>query len=80
MPAAGARQGLPNGIETTALGLGTVDLEDPDRSPGIPRRPFSYSAPGPSRDPSGRRSTMDSTSSTRSTRSTAPVLGAYEAR
>lgn len=35
VPAAGARQGLPNGIETTEAGLAVADLEDSDRSPGI---------------------------------------------
>ncbi|KAI0815309.1 hypothetical protein BC629DRAFT_1588966 [Irpex lacteus] len=35
VPAAGARQGLPNGIETTELGIAVPDLEDPERSPGV---------------------------------------------
>lgn len=34
VPAAGARQGLSNGIETTNTGLAVPDPEDPERSPG----------------------------------------------
>lgn len=40
VPAAGARQGLPNGIETTEAGIAVADLEDPERSPGL--RPLSF--------------------------------------
>ena len=35
MPAAGARQGLSNGVETTEAGLAIADWEDPERSPGV---------------------------------------------
>ncbi|KAI0702458.1 hypothetical protein BC835DRAFT_1500874 [Cytidiella melzeri] len=35
VPAAGARQGLPNGLETTEAGLAIADLEDLERSPGV---------------------------------------------
>ncbi|KAI0094569.1 hypothetical protein BDY19DRAFT_880193 [Irpex rosettiformis] len=35
VPTAGARQGLPNGIETTEQGIAVPDLEDPERSPGV---------------------------------------------
>lgn len=34
VPAAGARQGLSNGVETTNAGLAVADPEDPERSPG----------------------------------------------
>ncbi|KAI0343954.1 hypothetical protein BDW22DRAFT_1372472 [Trametopsis cervina] len=35
VPAAGARQGLPNGVETTEAGLAIPDFEDLERSPGV---------------------------------------------
>ena len=53
VPAAGARQGLPNGVETTSAGLGVVDPEDPELSPGL-MRPMSFSAPSSSRPGSSR--------------------------
>ena len=39
VPAAGARQGTANGIETTEAGLAIPDPEDIERSPGV--RPLS---------------------------------------
>lgn len=39
VPSAGARQGLPNGVETTEAGLAVADLEDPESSPAV--RPVS---------------------------------------
>ncbi|GJE87757.1 hypothetical protein PsYK624_038400 [Phanerochaete sordida] len=53
VPAAGARQGLPNGVETTSAGLGVADPEDPELSPGL-MRPMSFSAPSSSRPGSSR--------------------------
>lgn len=53
VPSAGARQGLPNGVETTSAGLGVVDPEDPDLSPGA-MRPMSFSGPSSPRPGSSR--------------------------
>ena len=49
VPAAGARQGLSNGTETTHTGLGIADPEDPERSPGARPLSLNINVGGPSR-------------------------------
>ncbi|KIP11443.1 hypothetical protein PHLGIDRAFT_124846 [Phlebiopsis gigantea 11061_1 CR5-6] len=48
VPAAGARQGLSNGVETTHTGLGIADPEDPERSPGARPLSLNVNLGGPS--------------------------------
>ena len=62
VPAAGARQGTADGVETTEAGLALPDPEDPERSPGV--RPLSMRLPSTSRTPlPARSSTLDSVGS-----------------
>ncbi|KAF7789226.1 hypothetical protein EIP86_000167 [Pleurotus ostreatoroseus] len=62
VPAAGARQGTADGVETTEAGLALPDPEDPERSPGA--RPLSMRLPPASRTPlPARSSTLDSVGS-----------------
>ncbi|KAI0076265.1 hypothetical protein K474DRAFT_1663248 [Panus rudis PR-1116 ss-1] len=73
VPAAGARTGLPNGVETTDTGLGALDLEDPEANPS--RRNSYLSATDILSPTSSSTGTRPKSSSTLSPRS--PSTSAY---